>query len=69
MCACLGMCTNAMRRSSTNLYSNERTLLSDAFVNAIQNVKYAIRVTVAGKAQQIPITPLMQARKTANSAM
>lgn len=44
------------------MLSNERTLLSDASINAIRSVKDAIRVTAAGKAYQMPITAaLMQA--------
>ena len=49
--------------------NNERTLLSDVSINAIQKVKEAIRVRATGKVYQMPITPaLMQARRTANSA-
>ena len=48
--------------------TNERTLLSDASINALRSTKDAIRVTASGQAHMMPITPaLMQARRSANS--
>ena len=50
------------------MLSKERTLLSDASINAIRNVKDSIRVAAADKAHQMPITPvLMQGQRTTNS--
>ena len=48
--------------------TNERTLLSDASINALRSTKDAIRVTASGQAHMMPITPaLMQARPSASS--
>ena len=50
------------------MLTNERTLLSDASINALRSTKDAIRVTASGQAHMMPITPaLMQARPSASS--
>jgi hypothetical protein len=64
------ICQKIERSLSENkkVVTNERTLLSDASINALRSTKDAIRVTASGQAHMMPITPaLMQARRNANS--
>ena len=63
---CLAQSNARVERSlseNKKVVTNERTLLSDASIDALRSTKDAIRVTASGQAYMMPITPaLMQAR-------
>ena len=68
---CLAQGNAGVERSlseNKKVVTNERTLLSDAYINVLRSTKDAIKVTASGQAYMMPITPaLMQARRSVNS--